>query len=357
MARILNKLFKNSAFQIILINTMVIFLFAGCSSDGKKKSKSMEQIQKEHGFPVEVQKVAAKKFEEDLTFYGKFRGIKETTIGAIIGGRVDKILAKPSDKVKKNQIIIMFPNDAPASQIQQAKAAFENSRKTYKRMNALLVKGEIAQAQFDAAKTKFIVDKRNFETLKQTLHLDAPYNGTITQIIVHEGDNVKKKAPLFTVAKLNQMKIRLWLSDKERMKIKKGMTVFATVGNKTFSGKITIISLGEDPSKQAFYADAVFNNDKSEILSGTTADVKIEIYSNDNAIVIPRNLVKFDGNKAYVFLAENSNGKILAKKQYVKINHSSGINYEIGSGLSEGDLLITKGNARISDGIKIKVVK
>ncbi len=357
MLQTLRKLFNKKIPLLFFMNVLIVFLLAGCSGGGKKKSQSMEQIQKKQGFPVVIQKVVPKKFEQGLTFYGKFRGIKQTTIGAMIGGRVDKILVKPGDKVKKNQIIIMFPNDAPASQIQQAKAAFVNSEKTYKRMKALLAKGEIAQAQFDGAETKYLVDKRNYETLNQTLHLDAPYDGTLTQIMVHEGDNVKKKSSLFTVAKLNKMKIRLWLSEKERMQIKIGMPVIAAVGDKTFTGKVSVLSLSEDPFKQAFYADVIFNNDKGKILSGTTADVNVEVYSNDNAIVIPRNLVKFDGNKPFVYLAKNANGNYSAKKQIVTISHSSGINYEIGSGLSKGDLLIVKGNARLADGFKIKVVK
>ncbi len=345
------KLYKSlhTLFAVVFLG----FLIAGCSSDDNKKSQSMEQIQKENGMPVVVKKVEIQKFESSLVFYGKFRGEKQTVIGAMIGGRVEKILLTPGETVKKDQVVIKFPNDAPASQIQQAKAAFVNSEKTYNRMKALLTKGEIAQAQFDGAETKYLVDKRNYETLKQTLHLDSPYDGTITEIMVHEGDNVKKKSPLFTVAKLNKMKIRIWLNEKERMQIKKGMTALATVGKNTFTGKVQSLSLSEDPFKQAFYADLIFNNENRKILSGTTANIKIITYSNPNAIVIPKNLVKKDASGYFVYLAKNEK----AKKQYVTVAQLSGINYEIGSGLAEGDLLITKGNARMTNGIKIKVVK
>ena len=347
------KLKLSKSLQLLFVVLLLVSLLTNCSNSNDKKPQSMAQIQKENGMPVEVQKIKTQNFESSLIFYGKFRGEKQTVIGAMIGGRVDIITVNVGDKVKKNQVIIKFPNDAPASQIQQAKAAFENSRKTYKRMKALLAKGEVAQAQFDGAKTKYLVDKRNFETLKQTLHLDAPYDGTITEIMVHEGDNVKKKSPLFTVAKLNKMKIRIWLNENERMQIKIGMKVFATVGKNTFTGKVQSVSLSEDPFKQAFYADLIFNNSSRKILSGTTANIKIITYANPNAIVIPKNLVKKDNHGFYVYIAKGNK----AVKQNVFVTNLSGVNYEIGSGVKVGDLLIVKGNARLTNGIKIKVVK
>ena len=327
--------------------------FSGCSGDDEKESKSMEQIQKEEGIPVAVEKIKLQRFEKFLSFFGKFKGEKETIVGAMIGGRIEKINFRPGDKVKKDEVIIEFPMDSPASQYQQAKSAYENSKKTYERMKNLFERGEIAQAQFDGVETKYLVDKRNYETMKDMLQLDAPYDGTITEIMVHEGDNVKAKKPLFTIAKLNRMKIRIWLSDSERMQIKKGMKAIATVGSRSYAGKVYELSLSVNPMKQAFYADLIFDNRNREILAGTTADVKIITYENDSAIVVPRNLVKEEKAKKYVFLANGDT----AKKQFVTVSNENGINYEIGSGLKEGDPLIVKGSARLSDGAKIKVVK
>lgn len=340
-----------------LTYSTLLFLFAvigftGCSGE-EKESKSMEQIQKEEGIPVVVENIAPQRFDKYLTFYGKFKGERETTVGAMIGGRIEKINFRPGDNVKKDEVIIQFPEDSPASQIQQAKSGFENSEKTYKRIKALYEKGEIAQAQFDGAETKYMIDKRNYETMRDMLKLDAPYDGTITEFMVHEGDNVKSKTPLFTIAKLNKMKIRVWLSDKERMQIKRGMKAIATVGNKSFIGKVSELSLSVNPMKDAFYADLVFNNSNREILAGTTADIKIVTYEKSNAIVVPRNLLKDDAGKKYVFLA---NGKT-AKKQYVIVANENGTHYEIESGLKANDPLIIKGIVRLNEGTKIKVIK
>jgi RND family efflux transporter MFP subunit len=339
--------------QITAISLLVVFGFSGCSGEEVEKPKSLEQIQKEEGIPVTLEKVTPNNFTKELTFFGKFKGDKETIIGAMIGGRISKINYRPGANVKQNDVIIEFPEDSPASQYQQAKSAYLNSSKNYERMKALFDKGEIAQAQFEGVETQYKVDKRNFETLKDMLKLDAPYNGTITEIMVHEGDNVKAETALFTIAKLDKMKIRISLSDSERMQIKKGMKAVATVGGKSFTGSVYELSLSVNPMTQAFYADLIFDNSQREILAGTTADVKILTYENDNAIVITRNLVKKENDKYYLFL---SNGNS-SKKQYVTVANENGTEYEIESGLKEGDLLIVKGTSNLEDGTKIKVIK
>lgn len=339
--------------QITIISLFALFSFVGCSSEEVEESKSFEQIQKEEGIPVTVEKITKQKFDKQLTFFGKFKGDRETIIGAMIGGRVEKINYRPGDNVKKNDVIIEFPEDSPASQFQQAQSSYENSSKSFERMKALYEKGEIAQAQYDGVETKYLVDKRNFETMKDMLKLDAPYNGTITELMVHEGDNVKAKTALFKIAKLEKMKIRIWLSDSERMTIKKGMKAIATVEGKTFVGKVSELSLSVNPMKNAFYADLVFTNNKREIFAGSTADIQIITYEKNKTIVITRNLVKDDSGKKYVYLAKNSK----AEKRYVTISNENGTGYEIESGLAVGDNLIVKGSSKLNDGTKIKVIK
>ncbi len=344
---------KLKTFGVILLGLSLQFALSSCSGENKTKPKSMEEIQKEEGIPVVVKKVSPTRFEKKLKFIGKFKGYRETIVGAMIGGRIDKILVKPGEKVKENQVVMEFPTDEPGSQYIQAKAAFENSEKTYKRMKALYEKGEISEAQFDGVKTQYTVSKQNFSIVKDMLKLNAPYDGTITNLMVNAGDNVKGKAPLFAIAQLDKMRIRIWITDKEKSQMKKGMKVLAKVDGKIFKGKVAEFSIGVDPMKQAFYADCIFDNRKGEISPGLTADVDVIIYENDKAIVVPRNLVFADEKGKYVYVAKGDK----AIRKYVNVSNANGTSYEISKGLNAGDNLITGGTAKLENGIKIKPVK
>lgn len=337
-------------FTILII---ALTIFAGCSSKKKKPSQSMAQIQKKEGIPVVISTIKKQNFKKYLSFYGTLKAEKQTTIGSRIGGRIEKIYFKPGDKVKKDQTVIKFPEDAPASQFQQAKAAFENSKKNYKRIKALYKAGQTSKSNLDAITTKYLVDKRNYETMHQLLFLNAPYDGVITDIFVNEGDAIKSKKPLFTIAKLKKMRTKIWVNQNEISQIKKGMKAVAEINGKSFLGKVTQISLSVDPFHHAFYAMVVFNNNNFVLKSGIIANIKILVYENDNAIIVPRHLIMKNDKGLYVFLEKNSH----AVEQYIQEGNFSGVNYEIISGLKVGDKLIVEGAAQLKNNTKVKVVK
>ena len=347
------KSIKTKLSTTLLCGIVLILIVSGCGSDEKESSKSMQQIQSDEGIPVNVEAIQQKPFKKYLSFFSKLRGYKESTIGAAIGGRIEKINFKVGDYVKKDDVIIQFPLDSPGSMYEQALSAYENSRKNFERAEALLKSGEMSQAAYDGLETKYLVDKSNYDTQRQMLFLEAPYDGVITEIKVNEGDNVKSKDPLFSIAQLNKMTTKVLISSDELAQIKKGADAVAEFNGKEFSGKVTEVSLSADPMTQSFYAELEFPNPGNQLKSGVTINIKVLTYENPQAIIIPRNLVKEDAEGMYVFIEKNS----AAEKKYITNGSESGLNYEIKSGLMPGDKLIIKGASQLENGTKVKVIQ
>ena len=348
----MNSSNKIKIFISFLLIITVSLLINSCGKD-EQTSKSMSQIQEEEGKPVKVTEIKHQLFAKYLSYFSKLSGVKEATRGAIVGGKIEKINFKVGDFVKENQVVVQFPTDQIGAQYEQAKSAYENAQKTYERMKALLDAGETAQANYDAAETQYLVAKSNFEASKDMIFVDAPFDGYLVDLKVNKGDNVKKDTHLFTIAQLYKMKARVWVTDKEISLIKKGMNAEITYNNKTYTGKVTDVSLGIDPTRQAFYAEIEFPNPKMELKNGLTVEVKILVYENKDAIVIQRNLVQTDEKGSYVFVEKN--GK--ASKRYISNGMDSGIEYEVKSGLNVGDKLITQGGSQLNDGVKVNVIQ
>ena len=348
----MNHIHKIKTIVAIILFAGTFILLQSCGKDDQTE-KSMTQIQQDEGIPVKVSEVKLQPFEKYLSFYSNLTGIKEATRGAIVGGKIEKINFKVGDFIKENQVVVQFPTDHLAAQYEQAKSAFEIAEKTYERMKALLKAGETAQANFDAAETQYLVAKSNFQAAKDMIFIDAPFDGYLVDLKVNEGDNVKSEAHLFTIAQLYKMKAKVWVTDKEINFIKKGMNAEITYNNKTYNGKVTDVSLGIDPMRQAFYAEIEFPNPKMELKNGLTVEPKILVYQNKNAIIIPRNLVQNDEKGTFVFVEQN--GKAL--KKYITNGMDSGIEYEVTKGLNKGDKLITQGSTQLTDGAKVNVIQ
>lgn len=343
----------------IIKNTVLFFIITTFSilntscSDDKPESKSMDEIRKEEGVPVRVEEVKYQPFTKYLTFFSKLSGIKEATKGSIVGGKIEKINASVGDYVHEKQVIVEFDTYNPAVQYEQAKSAYENLKKNYDRMKALLEAGETSQANFDAVETQYIVAKRNYESVRQMLFIEAPFDGILVDLKVNAGDNVKGDVPLFTVSQTNKMRSKIWVSEKEISQFRKGMKAITEYDGHEFSGRVVEISLAMDPAKQAFFVEVEFDNPKGIIKSGVTNEIRILTYEKPNAIIVPRNLVNQDENGAYVFIAQN--GK--AVKRYIKNGNESGLFYEISDGLQVGDMLIVKGASELEDGSKVNVIQ
>ena len=339
--------------KLLLIPSLLfVFLFAGCGDD-KESAKSMDQIQLEEGIPVQVEVVEYKPFEKFQNYFAKLAGIKDATKDAPIDGKIEKINFRVGDYVEENQVVVEFPYDDPGSVFEQTKATYENSKRTYERMKALLEAGETSQSNFDGVEAQYLVNKRNYEIAHKLIFIEAPFSGTLVDVKVKEGDNVKKEEPLFTVAQLHKMRAKIWITEKEIGEIKRGLSAAMEFGRKVHKGKIVEVSMAIDPYKQAFFAEVEFDNSKHELKSGVTVEIKILVYQNPQAIIIPRNLVMADENGQFVFVEKD--GK--AEKRYVSNGTDSGVYFEISKGLQVGDRLITRGASQLTDSVKVKVIQ
>ncbi|MFZ0455609.1 MAG: efflux RND transporter periplasmic adaptor subunit [Ignavibacteriaceae bacterium] len=343
---------KNKIIILFILSAFSLLSFQGCGKE-KADAKSMEQIRNEEGVPVKIETVKYKKFTKYYSFFGKLTGIKEATKGAMVGGKIEKINARVGDPVKKDQVIVEFAEDNPGIQFMQAKESYDNAEKTYNRMKALLKAGETAQANYDAAETQYLVAKRNYESLKDMLFVDSPFDGTIVDVKVNEGDNVKNETHLFTVSQLTRMHTKIWASETEISSVKKGMNAKIEYNGKIYYGKVTEVSMAADPLKQAFYAEVEFDNPKMELKSGVTVDIRIITYENPEAVIIPRNLIMTDEKGTYIFLENNGS----AEKRYVANGNDSGLDFEIRNGLKPGDRVIVQGISLLDNGAKVKIVR
>lgn len=333
---------------IIVLLVLSAFLFTYCGDDEKSEQNISDNAQ-----PVKVEEIKYKPFEQFATFFSKLSGIKEATKGAMIGGKIEKINFSVGAYVREKDVIVEFDTYNPAVQYEQAKTAYENLKKNYERMKALLQAGETSQANFDAIETQYLVAKRNYESVKQVLFIDAPFDGVIVDLKVHAGDNVKNETHLFTVSQTHKMRSKIWVSEKEIYQFKKGMKAITEYNGETFIGRVVEISMAIDPMKQAFFVEVEFDNPRGALKSGVTTEIKILTYENPRAIIIPRNIANKDESGLYVFVVKNN----VAEKKHITIGKESGMYYEVSTGLNEGDQLVVKGFAQLDNGTQVKIIQ
>ncbi len=337
---------------IIIMIIALLFTMLAC---GKKKEavKNMEQLQKENGIPVRITEVQPKTFTQALTYNAPLSGIEESTAKSMVSDIILKVNAKVGDYVKKDQVIITFPQDTPAAQYEQANSAYLNSKQTYERMQRLFAQGAISQQDMDNVTTGYTVSKANLNASAQMIHVKAPISGYITAMKVNPSDHVFPGAELFTVSNTSRYKAVIWVPDTEIQQIKKGMKANAVWGEQTLTGRISTISLAMDQDKKAFKTEIVFDTHPRQIISGITLEIKIEVSNIPQAIVVERKSIIESLDKKFVWLEKDKK----AIKTEITTKHDNGIEYEVVSGLKNGDRVITEGISQLTENCLVQVIQ
>ena len=343
---------KITAASVVLM--FAFFALSGCAAkktDENLETRSMAQIHEEEGIPVAVQPVKRGRFSVALQYTSTVTGITESSASAAIGDAVEKIFFNVGDYVEKDTVILKFPSDNAAANYFQAKAAYENSLETYKRIEQLYNSKGVSTQDFDNAKTGYDVARANWDTVNNMINVKAPISGYITRLDVRETENVESGDPLFTIGNFDRLKARVWISERDISKIRSGMNADAFWEDYRISGKVVQTDLSLNPEKQAFGAIVEFDNSGHRFKSGITAKINIYVYENNSAVTVNSKYLMEKGEEKYVFIASGDT----AVKRTVKTGEQDGQLVEIRQGLSTGDLLITEGSRILTESSRIRV--
>ncbi|HNX01432.1 MAG TPA: efflux RND transporter periplasmic adaptor subunit [Candidatus Cloacimonadota bacterium] len=336
----------------IVLPILLLLSFTACVKK-KEAAKNIEQLHKENGIPVRVLDITSRTFTQELKYNASLTGVEESYVKSMVGDNVVKVYAKVGDYVKKDQIIVSFPQDTPAAQYMQANTAYYNAKLIYERMQRLFSQGAISQQDLDNTTAAYKVAQANFNSASQMVNVKAPISGYITAMKVSPADHVGPGDDLFTVSNTSKYKAIIWVPDTEIQYVKKGQKATSQFGDQTLTGRVTSVSLAMDQDKKAFKTEIVFDTHPKQVISGITLDIALDIARIDNAIVVDRNLITEEAGQKYVWLEKDNK----AVKTAITTGHDNGIEYEVVSGLNVGDHLITEGINLLTDNCLVQVVK
>ncbi|MCL2295270.1 MAG: efflux RND transporter periplasmic adaptor subunit [Spirochaetes bacterium] len=345
----INKIF--SAISVLILFSLI----SGCSAERGEifETRSIAQIHEDEGVPVRTINIEREQFAVALRYSAALNGIAESSASAMVSDSVERIFFRVGDFVEKNTVIVQFPLNNPAANYFQAKAAYENSRETFNRIQQLYRTRGVSRQDFDNARTGYNVARANWDNVNQMVKVKAPISGVITRLSVRPAENVSPGDHLFTVTNYNSLVGRVWVRERDIARVREGLSAKATWEGNTITGRVTQVDRSLNPSRQAFGAFVEFNNREHKFLSGITADISILVHENNSAIVVDRKHILGNSGENYVFIAGIDNTPV---KRYVKTGLQYGGRVEIIQGLSEGDVLITEGSRFITETSRVRIV-
>lgn len=177
--------------------------------------------------------------------------------------------------------------------------------------------------------------------IKKYITLYAPFDGTVIQKNIIEGQKINSGVPLLDIANLNTLWLVADIYEYELSKIKLGSSAEITytfLPGKTFHSKISFIYPTIDEKTRTVKVRFDVPNNNDQLMPSMFANIVISGKKLGNNPVIPEQAVLRTGQKDVVILALGG-GKF--KPVEVKLGGYSDGYYEVLNGIMAGDKIVT----------------
>ena len=194
--------------------------------------------------------------------------------------------------------------------------------------------------------------------------ITAPVDGTLYSLPVKARDFVKVGDLLAEMADLHKVRVRAFIDEPDLGGLEENEPVKITwdaLSNKTWLGKTETIpkQVVQRNTRSVGELLCSVNNDKLELLPNINVNVRINSRERLGVLSVPRGAVEVEGGRRYVFVVKLSQlgvGKSTLEKREIHVGIADATNYEVVSGLQEGELVALPGDVDLRDGMSVIVV-
>ncbi|MDT0648574.1 efflux RND transporter periplasmic adaptor subunit [Autumnicola edwardsiae] len=310
---------------------------------------------------VTVQKLNDTLFKHYIQVQGDIETDQNIIIFPEYSGVLTDVYVKEGDRVQKGQLLAKIEDAGLSNQLAQQQTQARLAETTFERRKNLWeqkIGSEIqfleAQANYEAA-----VEAAN-QTQKQLAktELRAPFAGEIDNIIAEEGQVVNQgQTEVMRLVDLSDMYVRAAIPENYLSSIEKGSKVIVNISaiGEQYKGVIRQVGNYINPDNRKYDVEIAIPNKDRKIKPNLIADVQINNYTNQDAILIPETILQENAEgEAIAFIYEpESDSTGVAKKVKLEL----GLNYqnhiEVKSGLKDGDVIVIEGSKNIRDGQRI----
>ena len=337
-------------FNSILILSSTLMM-ASCSqkAGNQQTAAVMDEAPK-----VTVTKVYAENVPQLSTYPTTVEAEIINNITPQSASRINQILVEVGDHVKAGQKLATMD----AISLEKLSLQIQNDSIEYGRTKELYEIGAVSQANYETMTLAYEVSKKTYSNLLENTILTSPISGIITARNYDEGDMYAMAQPLFVVQDITPVKMLINISESNYSKVKKGMDVDIVADafpGETFKGKVNLVYPTIDARSHTFPVEIVVDNKDEKLRPGMFARVTVN-YGTNHRVVVPDNAVlkQVGADEKYVFVLNEDN---TVSHTPVKVGTRMGNRYEIISGIDDGATIVTSGQARLRNNIKVDIVK
>ncbi len=338
---------------------------AEISSELKKLEEEIKKLDPQEKIPLITTILAEEQvFNHYIELQGNVSTKKNLVIYPEYSGVLSRVYVTEGQKVSKGQLLARIDDGGLSQQLAQLQIQADLAQTTYERQQRLWEQNIGSEIQFLQAKSSFEAQQRAIGQLQEQIgktQVRAPFSGTIDDVITEQGSVVAPgQSPLFRIVNLDDMYIETDVPEGYVQTVVNGKEVqveFPILGTSVMT-EVRQAGNFINPANRTFKIEIGIPNKDQMVKPNLTAKLRINDYTNENAILIPLSIISENAEgRQYIYtVSDRSDNKGIAKRTFIETGKTQGDFIEILSGVSDGDEIIQEGARSVKDNQEVKIL-
>ena len=336
--------------------------------DLNQLNNKLSVLNKDRNTPlITTIRTSEQKFNHFIELQGNVKTKQNVLVYPEMPGILNKVYVKEGQKVKKDQILATIDDGGLSQQLLLLKSNEQLAKTTFERQKRLWDQQIGSEIQYLQAKTSYDSQKNATRQLKKQLGkftIRAPFSGIIDDVFKEKGTVVAPGpgAELFRIINLSNMYIETDVPESYISSIKKNKMVevnFPILG-RSYDSSIRQVGNFINPSNRTFRIEVGIPNLDGEIKPNLTAKLRLNDYSNSNAILIPQSIISENAKgQQFIYVVKDNKemNQVYAERLVIETGKTTGDFIEVTKNLDANVEVILEGARSVNNGQVVKVIK
>lgn len=343
---------------------LLALLTAACGGESVASESETTSAPQAAPVAVELKTAAYETIPKTTRASGSVEPLRSVSPGTKILGRVDQVLVREGDRVKKDELLARLESRDLEAAVHQAQAAvrmaeanLENAKAQCARMVELHGRGSVTEKSLEDATAGCRVAEAahdqaeaNLAAAQVTLgyaEVRSPIAGWVVEKRIEAGDMATPGTPLFTIEDLSRVKVSVQVPEADVVGLHEGAPARVEVLDRELEATVDRVVPSGDPASRTFAVKLILANDDASLKSGMFARVAFE-RGEQQVLRVEKDAIVRRGQLEGLYVA-GEDGRL--RLRWIKTGRASDGFVEILSGLSIGERYAVKTPNDLADGV------
>lgn len=262
--------------------------------------------------PVEIALAHSGSISSYLLFNSTIETEASVEIFPQISGLVERVAVEEGDRVEAGDTLLYIEDEELRIAKREAQVNRDYQQTSYERTEEMFKRKLISDQEFETKKYDLEQSRLRLERAQLTLEhaaITAPFSGVITERHVQVGARVSSGSKLYDLIKLDDMIARVFVPGQYLTTIGNDQQAAITsefLPDKRFQGWVKRISPVVDPRSGTFKVTVGLHDRFEYLRPGLFVNVRIITDTHEQAVLIPKQAVVYDGGDKFVFTVDDT---------------------------------------------------